>query len=295
MVYIASDVRSGSTLLDLILGGHPKIASVGEIQFLMDHFRREGTGYSWDWRCTCGKYFTDCPFWAEVNNEIENDTGKPIRSLETWVKRSDQFFPFMVLPNGGMSAFRSTFPSLQRGLSSSRNCWKIINVLHKITEKDIIIDSSKIAEQFRFLYYWRPKAMRMIYLVRDGRGVLYSKMTRAGDSARKASKNWVFENLKLLTIKALIPKQQSISVKYEDFCKNPQQEINRIYRFLKIPPMEIKLSKSDRHNVGGSPHRFDWKNTDIRLDERWKEKLTSEERNTFRLIGGWLNFALGYR
>ena len=295
LVYIASDVRSGSTLLDMVLGGHPNILSIGELQFLKDHFQRKGTGYSWDWRCTCGEYFDTCPFWSKIDHRITIDTGLPIRSLETWVKRSAQFFPLMVLPNKRLGNYRSSYPSIQRGLDAAQNCWKIVDLLHMVTGKEIIVDSSKIAEQFRFLYVWRPKRIRMSYLLRDGRGVIYSKMHREGDSARKASKTWVLENLKILLIKALIPKKKSIMVKYEDLCQNSQLEINRITSFLNIPPVKVRLSKSDRHNVCGSPHRFNKDDTNIRLDERWRSKLHSREKNIFNVVGGWLNFFLGYR
>ena len=66
LLYIASDVRSGSTLLDMLLGGHSQIEALGELQFLKSHVRREGTGYSWDWKCTCGADFTDCPFGPKL-------------------------------------------------------------------------------------------------------------------------------------------------------------------------------------------------------------------------------------
>ena len=135
--------------------------------------------------------------------------------------------------------------------------------------------------------------MRMIYLVRDGRGVIYSKINREGDSARKASKTWVLENIKILAIKLLIPKYQSITIKYEELCKDPQYTFDRITRFLKIPQEKIRFSKSSRHNVGGSPHRFDKTNTDIKLDERWKYKLSAKDKMAFNVFGGWLNRVVG--
>ena len=60
LVYIASDVRSGSTLLDFILGSHPKITSVGEIQFLLDHFKREPERIGWI--CESGNPLTSLVF-----------------------------------------------------------------------------------------------------------------------------------------------------------------------------------------------------------------------------------------
>jgi hypothetical protein len=59
LVYIASDARSGSTLLDQLLGGHPAAVSVGELCRLSDFVRRGD-------RCTCGEPVHECPFWAPV-------------------------------------------------------------------------------------------------------------------------------------------------------------------------------------------------------------------------------------
>lgn len=295
LVYIASDVRSGSTLLDLILGSHPLIASVGEIQFLSDHFLRTGTGYSWDWRCTCGEYFDVCPFWREVNRKLEIDTGLTVNSIDTWVRGTKQFFPILLLPKNKLANLRHSLNMVQRGQEAAQNCWYIVDSLYEETGRKIIVDSSKNAEQFRYLYFWRPKSIRMIYLVRDGRGVICSKITREGDSARKASRTWVLENIKMLAVRALIPKHQSIFLKYEDLCKDPQHTFNRLTGFLDLPPEKIKFSKSNRHNVGGSPHRFDTANTNIKLDERWKQKLSAKDKKVFHVIGGWLNRLLGYK
>ena len=157
-----------------------------------------------------------------------------------------------------------------------------------------MVDSSKTSEQLRFLYYWRPESIRAIYLIRDGRGVIFSKIKRVGDSARKASKTWVLENLKIFLIMCLLPTSQRLFLKYEDLCANPQVEITKIFNFLNVSPEAINFAKVDRHNVGGSPHRFNRNNTDIQLDERWKKALSKRELNVFRVLGGWLNKVMGY-
>ena len=60
VVYIMGYGRSGSTILDTILGNHPDLESVGELlhavrlAFLEDEF------------CACGQRASECPFWTEV-------------------------------------------------------------------------------------------------------------------------------------------------------------------------------------------------------------------------------------
>ena len=60
VIYIAGSGRSGSTLLERVLGGMPGAVNVGE---LIDLFRRTAPLGE---RCGCGLAFPDCPFWSKV-------------------------------------------------------------------------------------------------------------------------------------------------------------------------------------------------------------------------------------
>ena len=60
VIYIAGSGRSGSTLLERVLGGMPGAVNVGE---LIDLFRRTAPRGE---RCGCGLAFADCPFWTGV-------------------------------------------------------------------------------------------------------------------------------------------------------------------------------------------------------------------------------------
>ena len=61
LVFIASLGRSGSTLLDLLLGAHPRIVGLGEVwKTLKLAAPEEGVN------CTCGVDGYTCPIWGEV-------------------------------------------------------------------------------------------------------------------------------------------------------------------------------------------------------------------------------------
>lgn len=295
LIYIASDVRSGSTLLDLMLGSHSEISSVGEIQFLTDHFRKKGMGQTWDWKCTCGQDFYDCEFWSKINGSVKEKTGTDIAERETWARRVRQPFSYLTMPRFLFKKIYKNKPPLEKGMGAADFCWEVVDSIAEHTGNSVIVDSSKNAEQFRYLYFSRPSSVKIIHLIRDGRGVVHSKMTRAGDSSKKATKNWVLENLKISFVKKLVKTNNKITIKYEDLCADPQKEIRRIFEFLNISVENSSLSKEDRHNVCGSPHRFDWGNIEVSLDERWKEQLSSEDKKTFNVFGGWLNRIYGYK
>src|SRR5499427_9656408 len=60
VVYIAGSGRSGSTMLERVLGEIPGFVNVGELIDLFRHVARHGE------RCGCGELFADCPFWTSV-------------------------------------------------------------------------------------------------------------------------------------------------------------------------------------------------------------------------------------
>ena len=74
VIYITGSGRSGSTLLERILGAIPGFVNVGE---LIDLFRRVAPH---DEHCGCGELFSACPFWSEVG--IKAFGGWPTSLLE---------------------------------------------------------------------------------------------------------------------------------------------------------------------------------------------------------------------
>src|SRR5919112_3296572 len=97
--------RSGSTILDIVLGNHPDIESVGEVAniFVNGWINRESLrGIDPKKRrvpiCTCGKrldvLYVDsadeaCPFWSSVRREwVERTDGE---SIESYGKLGDPF------------------------------------------------------------------------------------------------------------------------------------------------------------------------------------------------------------
>ncbi|HMB70712.1 MAG TPA: sulfotransferase, partial [bacterium] len=60
VLYIAGNGRSGSTLLDVILGQIPGFFPVGEVRNVWDY------GVVENRPCGCGEAFHDCPFWSRI-------------------------------------------------------------------------------------------------------------------------------------------------------------------------------------------------------------------------------------
>lgn len=65
-VFICSAGHSGSTLLDMMLGSHPRCESIGELVHLPMDMATNRT-------CTCGTPMRDCSLWPEVMRRMGVD------------------------------------------------------------------------------------------------------------------------------------------------------------------------------------------------------------------------------
>jgi hypothetical protein len=85
VVYIAGSGRSGSTLLERMLGALPGYVNVGE---LIDTFRRV---VKFDELCGCGAAFSACDFWVRVGQRAfggwDLDFVEGVSSLQREVAR----------------------------------------------------------------------------------------------------------------------------------------------------------------------------------------------------------------
>lgn len=296
LVYIVSSSRSGSTLLDLLLGNHEQIMSVGELRRLHEH-------YAGNKLCTCGASVPQCTFWAKVNAELAGSS-LSLQNAQTSVLNrarglSAGYFIFIILlcfAHLGLIEKVAQYSKLiQASLEAVINHWRIGETIARVANRSIVVDSSKWAEQAKLLFLTKPQQVKVIFLVRDGRAVTFSGMRR-GVSLRRSALYWTINNLKNVAIHWNLPAQSRMVVKYEDLCMAPDKEMERICAFLDLPVDEsaMVLKKDNRHNIGGSPHRFSLSETEIKLDEQWKHALTPGQLKQFNRIGGFLNQYFGY-
>ena len=297
LLYIASENRSGSTLLDLLLGNHSQIFSVGEVNRLNTFFANGET-------CTCGEPVPDCTFWTQIVDDLRSQGINPSDFL-TRLRNRPRRIPVVPSLTESLSVIGSTkllrgagwlFGGVKRNRIAAENTWHILDLVQKHTDCPVIVDSSKRADQCKLLYLTNPSKFRMIHLVRDGRGTAYSMMTRAGISFARATRAWLCNNLMLNAVQMNIPREQRLFVRYEDLCRDPEATLKSICEFAGIPYENslTQLSPKQRHNIGGSPHRFNQQRTDITLDERWRTNLTQKQMSFFGRFAGFLNRRFGY-
>ena len=95
VLYVGGLGRSGSTLLDRMLGRLDDVWSVGELVHLWERGVKENN------RCGCGQPFADCQFWGRVGEVAFGGWDRldvaEVLALKASVDRN-RFVPLMVLP-----------------------------------------------------------------------------------------------------------------------------------------------------------------------------------------------------
>jgi len=294
VIYIASDCRSGSTLLDLLLGNHDKITSVGELWRLEECLNNPENHCH---ICMCGKSIKECPFWEKVEYVL----GVPLEKIKTKCheklvdRRLEQ--AIVLLNNHKLFTFCSYFlNSFKHDMECAANMLRLYDAISKVNKTPFIVDSSKVAYYFRLLYLLQPAKVKIIFLYRDGRGVTYSKMREEGMKLEKAAKGWVRCNRMMEIMKLGIPKNKIFMTKYEDLCKRPSKILEKICHFIGIGFQEkmTQLNKYTKHIIGGNPMKFKKNRDKIVLDECWKTEMTLQQLEIFDEIAGKMNKKLGY-
>jgi len=296
-IYIIGSGHSGSTLLDLILGAHSQIFSIGEIKQFEKYIRERKL-------CTCGRVVTECSFWSEVRNEIlqkkQIDIFKePEKFPLQFDSKKNSFFDklqyFLVIAAAGnkaVYALINLFTKREKQIVSNLLC--IYDAAGKTSGKSIVVDSSKTPLVMKWLWLNNPKEFKIIYLVRDGRGVLASNL-RKNKKLKNAITEWANTHKLIRLLFKKISENQYLKIKYESICENPEREIKLICDFVGVRFESQMLNYTSRvlHNIDGNRMRFSTSN-EIKLDEKWKKDLDSYSLLVFDKFGKQVNLSIGY-
>jgi hypothetical protein len=300
--YISSAGHSGSTLLDMMLGSHPRCESVGELIHLpMDMALNSN--------CGCGQSMQNCSVWPQVMRRMHVDPRGDPYALDLGYaiamvgdkKRTSFLHKIMTRPKNalkyaelrlGINWLGKLIPGFGHGID---NTLAIYDHIRELTGKEIVVDSSKHYLRAVELYRRQPESTRVIVLVRDGRGVFYSWLKR-GYGKRYALNAWRnhYRRLLLLLDKYVEPRHR-ITVHYEDLVENTRATLEKLCTFLDIDFSEtmIDFRSTVHHNVNGNDMKF-LATSDLRLDVAWKTALSQDDLEYFDRHAGKLNRQFGY-
>jgi hypothetical protein len=286
VLFIVSAGRSGSTLIDLLLGQTEQITAVGELYAIWEVGVQENVG------CGCGHRFHDCPLWSAVfrrsfggMEDIDAD------AMVLFWQRNGQMF--------GDHMRRLAFAGSRRDIGTMSDCTPILESIYQSvaaeTDAELIVDTSKSVFHAEFLRNSKVIDPYVLHLVRDPRGVVFSwtrpkvELGYDGGERMMPAKTlnfstvwWIIINHYAAMMKKDFPGRYQL-LRYEDFVARPEEEFRRIGAFcgLDVDPAQVFAEAADAieptHSVWGNPMRFD-KQVKIRSDERWREGLSPHER-----------------
>ncbi|MFC1531521.1 sulfotransferase [Gemmatimonadota bacterium] len=302
IVYIMGYGRSGSTLLDVMLGCHADITGVGEISYLSEWLADNK-------QCACHYSIRECDFWSRVFSESNLSLGE--ESLSREVDRSVESrraLPRLLagrLPENMVARYRRSQAALFAAVAS-------------VAENRVIVDSSKSVHRTDgralALQRYTDLDVRVIHLVRDARAVTWSALKGPGGSEKLGYTrvlppllrglwvvaDWTITNLVCLVLARRLTPRSVIRVRYEDLVRNPRSELARIGAFVGVNLTDvsemISLGQplSPGHNVGGNRLTS---TSAIRLkeDREWQDKLPWIYRGFYWLLAWPVAGRLGYR
>ncbi len=283
VAYVGGWGRSGSTLLDRILGRVPGFVSVGELRMI---WRR---GLVLNASCGCGESFAECPFWQGVGR----------RAYGGWDRVDvDEVISLRQSLDRGWSTPALASPFRPRGSAGrvARYAGYLGPLYRAIAEEagaSVVVDSSKLPSHAVLVRQVRSVDLRVVHLVRDPRGVAYSwqkdvvKDPSTGEKMLRyrpwsaAVRYDVYNALTGLLRHQGIP---YLRVRYEDLVAEPARTVGRIATFFDPGVTDLAFIDGSQvtlgvdHIMGGNPIRFTQGPTTIRQDESWKERLPSIDR-----------------
>jgi hypothetical protein len=302
LVFIGGSGRSGSTLMELLLNRNSLIRSVGEF-FRLNQYARTNME-----PCTCGRPVMDCPFWLDVQEELQRVVGMPsdpklLTSFDVNIPKHEHGMVTnlvqqvsLVLGNPWLHrSISSRF--LRRTNQAVKDSLAVHEAIRRVTRCPVILESTKLPRRLKELYLADPSSFKLIYLIRDGRAVAASAMRRVGMDMKSAAGEWERWNRRSWWAQLTVPAQQKTRIRYEDLCQSPEPTLQSICDFLEIPfeKSMLELRKSESHSLGGNPMRFRQEESKIRLDERWREQLTKKDLDIFDSVAGQMNRRFGYK
>lgn len=282
ILYLAGAQHCGSTMLDAILGNAPGARSLGEVGGF--HRYRDAAD------CDCGEPPASCvPCAAAVSALVANN-------------ELDAFHRLSPLPLKERRAWWTLFRSRQRA-AYARVAVTIYSAVARATEATVLVDSSKNASRAAAIAHDSGLDVRVVHIVRDGRGYLRSKERRSDGRRLRplpvALAPWLTKNLLIgVALRARLPAERYLVCRYEDLARDPEAELRRIGRFAGLDTGDLAAAATSdglpRHHLFEPRRRVDYRI--VRLDpSRLGSQREPEARNRrYWLAGGFVSRRWGY-
>jgi hypothetical protein len=300
VLYVTGFGRSGTTILDNILGQLDGVFAAGELHYIWDRSLEQNR------LCACGEAFADCPVWqrvmATLGDDYKPDTARLVQLRESLNPRrsiSSRLGVSSLTDSPGVAEYAGAMEEIYQAVAAA-------------TGSRILVDSSKSPVLGHLLDVMPTIDPYVIHLVRDPRAVASSWLKTkvydpSGDEPMYMSRHPPARSAKLwlvwnLTAEMIWARRTAhyLRVRYEDFADRPRETLEQVVRLVldEVPPLpfvgdsEVDLTRS--HSMAGNPSRFETGTVTIRRDDTWHEQLPRSARRLVTLLTWPLARRYGY-
>ena len=293
--------RSGTTLLERLLGELPGVCPLGEVVHLWER------DVAKDERCACGKHFSDCEFWREVGLRAfggwHNVDVWRILALRDTVERTRH------IPR--LASLRMS--PARRALVDEYADWysRLYQAAAEVSGASVLVDSSKHPALAYCLRFAPRLDLRVVHMVRDSRGVAYSwtkrvtrpesddtdEMTRY--SPARSAMLWNAHNVAFTLLRRCgVP---TLRILYEKLLADPVAVLREVAGFAELPAPDVDFidggvaELGSCHSAAGNPMRFTVGPVPLRRDDAWRSALQPGQRRLVTALTAPLLGRYGYR
>lgn len=299
VLYVAGRGRSGSTLVDTLLGQLDGFVSVGELRNLWTK------GLQDCWPCGCGKPLRECAFWSAVLAQAFPE-GMPdpevMARLQARVART-RHMPRLWL--GRHLASRRAPDPYAAALA------RLYRAVMEVSGAEVVVDSSKHPADATIVSTLQDVELYLLHLVRDPRAVAFS-WSRVKVSETEPQESWlpqhgpIHSSLRWLVWNAAAARFQHLLgrryllLRYEDLATDPRAGLNRVLAHVGRPPQrqpgpDGTMVLGVTHTVCGNPSRFRLGEVPVRLDDEWQAQMGTLQRTLATIPALPLLRRYGYR
>ncbi|SRR5579875_116634 len=281
IVLISGCIRSGTTLLDNLLGQTPGFFSGGE---LVDFWQ---VAQLPERLCACGTLLRECRVWKGVLQALHREP-----RFSRWQGDGHQYQYLrlrhlwrLITPTG-----RERF--LQLAAPYARATIDLYEAIAQENNVHTIVDSSKSVERTYLLSHTQDLDAYVIHLVRDARAVAFSCRRKKSDPSAPNSYMQTYSPAGS-ALRWMLSQQVSrlcnisdryLLLRYEDFITAPDQELRRIFAMIgepterrpKVSDNTIRLERV--HSINGNANRFKQGPVRLRLDDEWQSQMSARDR-----------------
>lgn len=237
--------------MNRVLGAHPQAITLGSVKKLPVILKKNAA-------CCCGAAsLAECPFWGEVDSELRK-RGKRLSTIDIASADHDRF------------------------IEDNRDLY---NAVLRVSGASVIVESSRRSGRLRRLRTIPEMQIIPIHLYKTPMGQAGS-WKRKGKGLIQFVPDYLARNMRIMAACRNDP--QTVMLSYEQFCREPQQELRRLLGAAGLAYDESILStwgEAPIHTLGGNRMKRST-SSEIVLDEGWKQRLSALDMWVMQRAGG---------